>query len=100
MRTLAAIQAHPVGVQILHYGVAVVSVLVVLFGYPLLGLPGSNVNFVAFLAAVALSAWYGGIGPGLFATLLTIVLSTSLYLPPILATEQNDPATQTRVAVF
>lgn len=39
--------------------------------------------FVLFLAAVMVSAWYGGLGPGLLTTLAAAVASNFLFLEPI-----------------
>jgi signal transduction histidine kinase len=39
--------------------------------------------FFLFYAAVALSSWYGGLGPGLVATLLGAVLAAHFALPPL-----------------
>ena len=36
-----------------------------------------------FLAAVMVSSWYGGMGPGLFATALSAVLCAYFFVPPI-----------------
>ena len=38
--------------------------------------------FLLFLAAVSISALYGGLGPGLTATLLSTVAADSFFLPP------------------
>ncbi len=35
-----------------------------------------------FLAAVMFSAWRGGLGPGLLATLLSVTVSAFIFLPP------------------
>lgn len=36
-----------------------------------------------FLAAVMVSSWYGGIGPGLFTTALSAVLCVYFFIPPV-----------------
>ena len=38
--------------------------------------------FLLFFAAVLISAWYGGFGPGLLTTLLGALLSDYFFLPP------------------
>ena len=45
-----------------------------------------------FLAAVMFSAWRGGLGPGLLATLLSVTVSAFIFLPPSFsfATEIDD----------
>jgi PAS domain S-box-containing protein len=57
--------------------------------------------FLFLYASVTLSAWYGGLGAGLLATLLTVLGADALLMPPphsvfgIL-----DPAEALRIAVF
>ncbi len=41
-----------------------------------------NSLFLFFVAAVALSAWYGGLGPGLVSTVLSIVLANLVLMEP------------------
>jgi K+-sensing histidine kinase KdpD/ActR/RegA family two-component response regulator len=48
----------------------------------LLGRAGPEFRFLAFSLAVALSAWYGGLGPGVLAVLLAFVASDYLLLGP------------------
>ncbi len=45
-------------------------------------LPGS-VGYLVYLAIVGLSAWRGGLGPGLLATFASAVLEATLLFPPI-----------------
>lgn len=42
----------------------------------------TSATFAIFFSAVAISAWFGGFGPGLFATLLALVLSNYFFIPP------------------
>lgn len=71
--------------QLLRYGVAVLSVVLatvpMLLLDPLLAMTKSP--FLLFFGAVMVSAWYGGFGPGLLATILSGLISTYLFLPPI-----------------
>jgi len=48
----------------------------------LLGRAGSEFRFLAFSLSVALSAWYGGLGPGVLAILLAILASDYFLLGP------------------
>ncbi|MBD2564961.1 PAS domain S-box protein [Nostoc foliaceum] len=69
--------------QITLYAVAVLSVfaatvLTQLF-QPLL----SSLSFTFFYAAIAISAWYGGMKPGLLATVLFILSVSYFFLDPI-----------------
>ena len=41
--------------------------------------------FLLFFAAIAISAWYGGIGPGLLTTGLTVVAASYFFQPPFYA---------------
>src|SRR5205085_124469 len=45
-------------------------------------LVAERITFSLFLAAVTVSAWYGGRGPGLVATALSIIITTFFILPP------------------
>lgn len=42
----------------------------------------SQSPFLMFFGAVMVSAWYGGMRTGLFATFLSAVLSTYLFIAP------------------
>ncbi|OWY63490.1 histidine kinase [cyanobacterium TDX16] len=45
-----------------------------------------------FLAAVMVSSWSGGIGPGLFATVLSAVLCVYFFIPPVYSLVLNRDA--------
>lgn len=65
------------------YLVAVAATLVILlFRYLLSGLIGDSSFFFPFVIAVTLSAWYGGLKPGLLATLLSSLLVVYMFVPP------------------
>jgi len=66
-----------------RYAIAIV-VVVLTLGIKLLffGL-GSDHPFVLLPAAVAVAAWYGGLGPGVLATLLVVIASVFFLLPPV-----------------
>lgn len=55
--------------------------------------------FALFLAAVMVSAWYGGLGPGLLAAGLSALASLYLLIPPLFAPALS-PDTIVRIAVF
>src|SRR5713226_4009292 len=65
------------------YGIAVLSVAAALIiaRWPALHLEAAPVSL--FLCAVMLSAWFGGIGPGLLATALSALAFYYYFLPPI-----------------
>jgi two-component system sensor kinase FixL len=46
---------------------------------PLLGSP---VPYLQFVAAILLTAWYGGFGPGALATAMAALIAMELFLPP------------------
>jgi K+-sensing histidine kinase KdpD len=68
------------------YGAAAVAVmLALLFQILLIPLFGARPNaspFMAFFAAVMVAAWFGGLGPGLLATGLSVLLSWYFFLSP------------------
>jgi C4-dicarboxylate-specific signal transduction histidine kinase len=65
------------------YGIAVISVTAALIvsRWPPLHLQDAPVSL--FLCAVILSAWFGGVGPGLLATALSVLAFYYYFLPPI-----------------
>ncbi|PSM49428.1 histidine kinase [Chroococcidiopsis sp. CCALA 051] len=65
------------------YGVAVVAVAIAFLLTQLVwGLIQPHL-YPLFLAAVMASSWYGGIGPGLLATVLAAVLCNHFFVPPL-----------------
>jgi PAS domain S-box-containing protein len=71
--------------QLLRYGIACLSVLLatllMLLLDPLLAMTQSP--FLLFFGAVMVSAWHGGLGPGLVATALSGLISTYYFIPPL-----------------
>ncbi len=69
---------------ILSYGAALLSVLAAL-GIRLAAWPvlGNEAPFLFFVAAVVFSAWYGGFGPGVFATVFSYLLADYYLVPPL-----------------
>jgi two-component sensor histidine kinase len=65
----------------LDYLLSILSVLVAFALTKFLHLQGTG-TVSLFLAAVAVSAWYGGFGPGLFATALTVITCAFFFIPP------------------
>jgi C4-dicarboxylate-specific signal transduction histidine kinase len=65
------------------YAIAVISVslALVIARWPPLRLETAPVSL--FLGAIMITAWYGGIGPGLFATALSSLAFDYYFLPPI-----------------
>src|SRR5207245_3187261 len=65
------------------YGIAVLSVIsaLIISRWPALHLEAAPVSL--FLCAVMLSAWFGGVGPGLLATALSALAFYYYFLPPV-----------------
>ncbi|MDX6501499.1 MAG: hypothetical protein QOG23_4759 [Blastocatellia bacterium] len=68
---------------ILRYGVAVVAVAVALIIGRLLDTHLVSAPVALFLCAVMLSAWYGGVHPGLLAVGLSLLAFVYYFVPPI-----------------
>ena len=72
--------AQPVAAAVLRYGLALVSVAAAFLlaqAFVLFHLPQP---FTAFaLSAIAITFWWGGIGPGIVAVLLSLLLRTSVF---------------------
>jgi len=82
-------------------GIACLSVALVL-GIRLLGwsLFGVESPYVYFVAALAVTAWYGGFGPGVLATVLSALCVGYLFLPPYRDFRIIDPAHIVHLCVF
>ncbi len=65
------------------YAVAVLSVLLALLATELLSPVLARTPLQLFFAAVTVSAWYGGLGPGLTATVLATLLGNYFLFPPL-----------------
>ena len=81
------------------YGIAVLSVAsaLIISQWPALHLEAAPVSL--FLCAVMLSAWFGGVGPALFATALSTLAFYYYFLPPIYSLHAK-PAEIPRLVVF
>src|ERR1700740_1849079 len=65
------------------YGIAILSVPAALIISRLRAVHLQDAPVSLFLCAVILSAWFGGIGPGLLATVLSALAFNYYFLPPI-----------------
>jgi C4-dicarboxylate-specific signal transduction histidine kinase len=65
------------------YGIAVLSVAAALTVSRLPAIHLQDAPVSLFLCAVILSAWFGGVGPGLVATVLSALAFNYYFLPPI-----------------
>ncbi|HEX2568384.1 MAG TPA: ATP-binding protein [Polyangia bacterium] len=83
------------------YGMAVLATaLAMLVRWPLWSLLGETVPFITFFAAITLSGWYGGLGPGLLTTLLCSLLSDWFFLAPQQSLDIADPGDAVRLLIF
>ncbi len=55
---------------------------------------------IALLAAPLLASWFGGWGPGVFATLLSALLGEMLFVPPDLSLMPSNSSEWVRLALF
>ena len=65
-----------------YFGAIAATAIVVMVRYALAPVLGDTAPFIPFVIAVMVSAWYGGLGPGLLATALSGAASTYLFIPP------------------
>ena len=66
-----------------RYGVAVGVVLIAFaIRYTVLGDQMNRLVFTFFVPAALIAAWYGGVGPGLVATVLGMVAGDYFFMPP------------------
>ncbi|HZN99482.1 MAG TPA: PAS domain S-box protein [Gemmatimonadales bacterium] len=61
---------------------------------------GEQLPFTTFLIAVLVAAWFGGLGPAVFATALGAVLGMFLFIPPIYSLELTGRMEAIRVLLF
>jgi PAS domain S-box-containing protein len=88
-------------VSLTHYGIALSAIAFTLLARWLLQ-PAlqSNVPYLMFVLPVALSAWYGGLRPGLFATLLSAAIADYFFVKPYLVLKFNLGVDGIQFAMF
>jgi PAS domain S-box-containing protein len=85
----------------LRYGFAfLLIVLAILIRIPLSWVLGNGVPFILFFPVVTLSAWYGGLGPGVLATALSALAATFLYAEPFAVSAINNFPYVVRLLLF
>lgn len=84
---------------LLRYGFAILSVIPATWLTGLIISSSGRSAFALFYLAVTLSAWYGGLGPGLLATLLATLSAHYFFVPP-LYTLRFDFAGLVQLGVF
>lgn len=74
------------------YAVAIAATLaVVLFRLLLSRFLGDSAYFFPFVIAVTLSAWYGGLTPGLLSTVIGALAAIFFFVPPYYSLTISDP---------
>jgi PAS domain S-box-containing protein len=86
---------------LLRYGAAfLLTGLAILIRIPLSSVLGAGVPFILFYPIVTLSAWYGGLGPGLLATALSTLAATFLYIEPFTSLALTGISDVVRLLLF
>jgi PAS domain-containing protein len=87
--------------RLARYGIAIVSsgiqLFVCLFLHQTLG---GNLRLTPFVIPIVLSAWFGGLGPGLLATLLSVLASEYFLTKPNFSLYSMDAADWERLTLF
>jgi PAS domain S-box-containing protein len=83
-----------------RYGVALLATAVALGLTLVLRSHLSGVVFIFFFGAVTVSAWYGGLGPGLLAAVLSVLVVDRYLLASARAFSPQDPADLLPLAIF
>ena len=84
-----------------RYGVAVLTVtLVLLLKLLLAPLIAEESPFLLFLPTVMVSTWYGGLGPGLLATVIAAFISDYFFLGPAYLVLGNRPGQTLELGLF
>jgi K+-sensing histidine kinase KdpD len=73
------LRATPLRAHGLGLGMTLLAFLLSLRAWPLI----QELSLLFFFVAVLLSAWYGGLGPGLPATLGATAVLAYFFLPPV-----------------
>jgi K+-sensing histidine kinase KdpD len=89
---------RPVGMR---YGVAIALVIAAfLLRVGLFGALDNRLPFTFFLPAAMLAGWYGGLGPGLLAAGIGLLLGDYFFLPPHQAWGPLGQAERTGIALY
>ena len=84
-----------------RYATSVVAVAAAtLIRLPLQPLLGSDVPYLLFFPAIAFTAWYSGLGPGLLATALSGAVALFLYIPPVASFRVASPEALISLVLF
>jgi PAS domain S-box-containing protein len=83
---------------LVRYGIAIV--IVTLTALVHWGLLGPRFPFLSLLPAIVAVAWYGGLGPGLWATALGALVAAYVFFEPRFSLHIDDPAEVLALAIF
>jgi PAS domain S-box-containing protein len=84
-----------------RYGISILVVaLALLVRLPFQGLFGAEVPFLFFFPAIVFAGWYGGLGPGLLATGLSVLAANYFFMQPFFELGLPRPANLVQVTVF
>ena len=84
-----------------RYGIAVLaSLLALLLRFLLKPFLGGEAPLLVFIMPVMLSAWYGGLRPGLLATVLSALVGSYFFLPPLFNVGVFRVADLIRLCIF
>ncbi|HEY6404122.1 MAG TPA: DUF4118 domain-containing protein, partial [Blastocatellia bacterium] len=87
--------------KVLQYFVAIAATAVVLTARFLLNpVLGDTAPLLIFTLSVIVSAWYGGLGPGILATALGALLGEYFFIEPLYSFRINSVAELIEVVVF
>jgi len=87
--------------RLARYGIAIVSSGITLFVCLFLNQAlGGRLPLTPFMIPVVLSAWFGGLGPGLLATLLSVLASEYFLTKPNFSLYSMDAADWERLTLF
>ena len=83
------------------YGVAVLAVLVsLLVRLPLVPWRGYHAELMTFFPAIILSAYLGGLGPGMLATVLGVAAADYFFIEPRYSFGTDDPGRAYAMGLF
>ncbi|HEX6510561.1 MAG TPA: PAS domain S-box protein [Chloroflexota bacterium] len=83
-----------------RYGLALAACLVALVPWTVWGTNFEPSPFPLFMLAILVSAWFGGLGPGLAAAVLAALLTLYVYLPPKYSLAIDSLQSAVQLAVF
>jgi K+-sensing histidine kinase KdpD len=87
-------------VQILPYGIALLADAIALLATGLLQPVLAPTFFALFYPAIMISSLYGGLGPGIFASILAGFAATYFFVPPYLTLALSTPSSLVRLIVL